>query len=111
MGCIDVASKVLNYNMTASAKVLSQISISLETLSGKIAVNTILKDFGYNVYAICKNDADSIRARVVNGGITVTACLVCSVGPKNYYYLLVDEGYLLTVNGEYFMVEKDESLQ
>lgn len=110
MGCINIDSKVLDYNMTASIKVLPQICISLETLNKEAAVNVILKDFGYNVYAVCKNDVDNIKATVVNGKISVRACLVCSVGPKNYYYLLVDEGYLLTVNGEYFMVEKDESV-
>jgi hypothetical protein len=63
----------------------------------------------YNMSVFARVLDSGIVADVsVNNGAKVCAALVCSVGPRSHYYLLVDEGYLLTVDGEYFTVESNE---
>lgn len=111
MSCIYLDTKILPRNVSVNAKNTSEVSAIIGVLNDSRAKAEIkLKDLRYKVYAVCNEYAESIRAKVINNDVSVTAYLVCTVGPRDYYYLLVDDGFLLTVNGEYFMVERDESV-
>lgn len=111
MGCLCVGVDVLVQKPVLDISVLPSESIDANASTKNISeISASITNTEYAVKALYKNIYSNASAKVEGTGISVCASLVCSVGPLQYYYLLVDEGYLLTLNGEYFTVEKNESL-
>lgn len=111
MGCMCVGIDVLDTKPILDVRIVGQNGIEVNpSILNAADFKIERKDAGYKVLTFCLNSLYKVTAQVKNKGVSVCASLVCSVGPLDYYYLLVDEGYLLTVNGEYFTVEKDESV-
>ena len=111
MGCMCVGIDVLDTKPILDVRIVGQNDIEVDSSvldTANFRVET--EGTGYKILTFCLNSLYKVTAQVKNKGISVCASLVCSAGPLDYYYLLVDEGYLLTVNGEYFTVERDESV-
>ena len=68
---------------------VSGVIASADRISSNVAVTTDIVN--------CDLVVD---AAPVDSGLTVTAMLVCGTGLRNEYFLLVDEGYTLTIDGK-----------
>lgn len=106
MGCLCVYTSVKGKPMRVSAKecIDSNIVVNIDTKTANLSAKVIT--FGGNmVRAIVKLGRFFCRTKVKDNGINICTALVCSVGPRDYYYLLADDKYLITIDEEFIRVK------
>lgn len=107
MGCLRVNIQKILSGLKVKAESLNDIFVSAVSCSSDLLVRAFCNRESLAVSVSDANCDIAVYAREMGGDIKVKAFLVCGSGLSDEYYLVVEDGYVLTIDDKYVTVQKN----
>lgn len=109
MGCLQVQIEQVIPPLPVATGVSDDLSVSCGLAKGYLPdcfVHTSLLKPDLNLYSMINPSLFDLGANVVSPQITVTVALVCKTGLNSEEYLMVLEGNVILIDGQFVKVLK-----
>ena len=107
MGCLRVNIQKILSDLKVKTASLNDIFVSAVSCSSDLLVRTFCNRESLAVSVSDANSNLSVSAHGIGGDIKVKAFLVCGSGLSDEYYLIVEDGYVLTIDDKYVTVQRN----
>ena len=104
MGCLGVDIWGFRTVTAAAAKIIGGVQSFCTALKDNLAVTISTRLHDVKAFINICNSGVVAEAKPKDHGINVSVSFVCGTGLNNEYFLLVEEGYMLDIDGRYFKV-------